>query len=180
MPTNNDTNERLSELLRTPTPGSHPSPERSLADRAAQAQDRAQETVDKVRQRAEQAGREATDRTADVRDRIQDTADQVRQRAEDTSHAAADRADAAMRTTGDRLHDAARTIRERAPSGQVGEVADKAADALDHGGDYLRRSDVGDVRSDLETIVREHPIQSLAVGFGVGFLIARSLRPRRG
>jgi ElaB/YqjD/DUF883 family membrane-anchored ribosome-binding protein len=180
MTTNNDPNERLSELLRTPTPGSQPSQERPLADPAAQARDRAQETVDRVRQRAEEAGREATDRASDVRDQIQDTAEQVRQRAEDASHEAADRVDSAMTSTGDRLHDAARTIRERAPSGQVGEVADKAAEALERSGDYLRRSDVGDVRSDLETIVREHPIQSLAVGFGVGFMIARSLRPRRG
>jgi ElaB/YqjD/DUF883 family membrane-anchored ribosome-binding protein len=180
MTTNNDASERLSELLRTPTPGSQPSQERPLAARAAQARDRAQDTAEQMRQHAEEAGHEAADRASDVRDQVQDTAEQIRQRAEDASHEAADRVDSAMTTTGDRLHDAARTIRERAPSGQVGEVADKAAAALEQGGNYLRRSDVGDVRSDLETIVREHPIQSLAVGFGVGFMIARSLRPRRG
>ncbi|NTW97043.1 MAG: apolipoprotein A1/A4/E family protein [Oscillochloris sp.] len=180
MTTNNDPHERLSELLRTPTPSSPPSQGRPLADRAAQARDRAQETAEQVRQRAEEAGREATDRASDVRDRVQETADQVRQRAEEAGREATDRVDSAMTSTGDRLHDAARTIRERAPNGQVGEVADKAAAALEHGGDYLRRSDVGDVRSDLETIVRKHPIQSLAVGFGVGFMVARSLRPRRG
>jgi ElaB/YqjD/DUF883 family membrane-anchored ribosome-binding protein len=176
MTTNNDPNERLAELLRTPTTGSQPSQEQPLADHAAQTRARAQEAADKVRQRAQDASHEAADRASDVRDRVQDTAEQVRQHAEDASHEAADRVDSAMTSTGDRLHDAARTIRERAPSGQVGEVADKAADALEQGGDYLRRSDVSAVRSDLETIVREHPIQALAVGFGVGFMIARSLR----
>jgi hypothetical protein len=28
--------------------------------------------------------------------------------------------------------------------------------------------------------VRDHPIQALAIGFGVGYMVARSTRPRRG
>ncbi len=173
MTNSNDPNERLSELLRTPAPGSQHSEERSIADRAAEAADR-------VRERAEDAGHQAADRAADVRDRVEETAGQVRERAEEAGHQATERVNSAMTTTGDRMHDAARTLRERAPGGQVGDVAEKAADALERGGDYLREADVSTVRSDLEAIVREHPLQSLAVGFGVGFMVARSMRSRRG
>jgi ElaB/YqjD/DUF883 family membrane-anchored ribosome-binding protein len=162
MTIRNDPDERLSELLRTPAPASQPKDEPSLTDRAEQVRDRVQEGA------------------ADVRDRVQEGAEQVRHRAEEAGHEAADRVDSAMTSTGDKLHDAARTLRERAPEGQVKEVAEGAARALERSGDYLRRADVDTVRSDLETIVREHPIEALAVGFGVGFLIARSMRPRRG
>lgn len=154
MSTRDDSNDRLSELLRTPTPtpsSTQRHEEKSITDRAAEARDRAQETAERVRQRTDEA-----------------------------SHEAAERVDSAMNVTGDRLHDAARTLRERAPSGQVGDVAESAARALERSGDYLRQSDVETVRSDLETVIRDHPIQSLAVGFGVGFMIARTMRPRRG
>ena len=32
------------------------------------------------------------------------------------------------------------------------------------------------VRGDLETIIRQHPIESLLVGLGVGYLLARATR----
>ena len=32
------------------------------------------------------------------------------------------------------------------------------------------------VRSDLERVIREHPIESLLVGVGVGYLVARATR----
>lgn len=166
MTTRKDPQEQLSDMLRSPTPGS--------------PQHENQGTADRMRQRAEEAGHQAADQAREARDRAQETADNLRRRAEDTGRQAGERADSAINTAGDRMHDAARTIRERAPGGQVGDVASQAADALDRGGDYLRSKDVNSMRGDLETIVREHPIQSLAVGFGVGFMIARSMRPRRG
>lgn len=155
MTTRNDPNERLSELLRTPassgTQGAESSATERIADKAEQVRDKAQEGVEQVRQRAQEA-----------------------------SHEAAARVDSAMSTTGEKLSDAARKLRENAPSGQAGEVAQGAARALERSGDYLRNNDIAGVRSDLESLVREHPIQALAIGFGVGYMVARSMRPRRG
>lgn len=115
----------------------------------------------------------------DIGDKARDAAEEARRRAEEVGRQAATRVDDAMTVTGERLTDAARTLREHAPSGQTGEVAENAARALERGGDYLRRSDVQSVRSDLEAIVRQHPIESLAFGIGVGFLLARGMRSRR-
>jgi hypothetical protein len=67
-------------------------------------------------------------------------------------------------------------MRENAPEGKVGELARDAAGALDRSGDYLRRSDLYDVRGDLEALIRQRPIPALLVGLGVGFLLARALR----
>jgi ElaB/YqjD/DUF883 family membrane-anchored ribosome-binding protein len=150
----NDPNERLSELLRTPTSTPHieePSTTERIAEKAEQVKDKAAETVEQVKDKAAEVG-----------------------------HEAAARVDSAMTSTGDKMTDAARMLREKAPSGQAGDVAQGAARALERGGEYLRSNDVEGVRSDLETLVREHPIQALAIGFGVGFMVARSMRPRRG
>jgi ElaB/YqjD/DUF883 family membrane-anchored ribosome-binding protein len=164
--TRNDPNERLSELLRTPAPGASHSGEPSATDRIV---DKAEQVRDKAGEKVEQ-----------VRDKAGEKVEQVRDKAQEVGHEAAARVDSAMSTTGEKLSDAARTLRQNAPSGQAGDVAQGAARALERGGEYLRTNDVESVRGDLETLVREHPIQALAIGFGVGFMVARSMRPRRG
>ena len=47
---------------------------------------------------------------------------------------------------------------------------------LDRSGEYLQTADLQMVRSDLERVIREHPIESLLVGVGVGYLVARATR----
>ena len=67
--------------------------------------------------------------------------------------------------------------RERAPAtGPVANVADTAADTLDRAGTYLQQQDLADMRADLEGMIRRYPVQSLLIGFGVGYLLARSTR----
>jgi hypothetical protein len=58
----------------------------------------------------------------------------------------------------------------------VGEVAQQAADVLDRSGTYLQESNLTDVRGDLEQMIRRYPVQSLLVGLGVGYLLARATR----
>jgi ElaB/YqjD/DUF883 family membrane-anchored ribosome-binding protein len=159
MTMNNDPVTSGSEYMQTPdsTPGVRRSDDQATPGMVDKARDKAQEAADKAR----------------------DAAEEARRLAGDASRQAAAKVDDAMTVTGDRMSDVARTLRERAPTGQAGDVAENAARALERGGDYLRRSDVQAVRRDLETIVRDHPIESLAVGLGIGFLLARSMRSRR-
>jgi hypothetical protein len=67
-------------------------------------------------------------------------------------------------------------VREKAPEGKAGEVAVKAADVLDRSGEYLQAANLQMVRSDLERVIREHPIESLLVGMGIGYMLARATR----
>ena len=46
-----------------------------------------------------------------------------------------------MTATGEQMSTLAQTMRENAPEGKAGEVASKAADALDRGGECLQRAD---------------------------------------
>jgi ElaB/YqjD/DUF883 family membrane-anchored ribosome-binding protein len=125
-------------------------------DRAA---DNAQNTMDTMRDKAE-------DVVSDVKDKATQVGSQV-----------ADKADAATTTVGEKMTDVAQTIRQKAPvSGPVADAADTAADTLQRAGTYLQEQDLADMRADLEGIIRRHPIESLLIGLGVGYLLARSTR----
>ena len=121
------------------------------------------------------------DRTAD---KAHDTIDAARDKAADLADQAqrigaqvADKADATTTTVGEKMTDVAQTIRDKAPtSGPVADAADTAAQTLERAGTYLREQDLSDIRADLEGIIRRHPIESLLIGLGVGYLLARSTR----
>ena len=81
-----------------------------------------------------------------------------------------------MSSAGQQLNNLAQTVRERAPDTQVRDLADSTAGVLERSGDYLEKANLDTVRSDLETLVRNHPVESVFVGLGVGFLLARSMR----
>jgi hypothetical protein len=143
-----------------PTTGS--STEREL-DRAA---DKAHDAIDSAR-----------DKAADLTDQAQKVGEQVADQAQKVGAQVADKADAATTTVGEKLTDVAQTIRDKAPmSGPVADAADTAADTLQRAGTYLREQDLSDIRADLEGLIRRHPIESLLVGLGVGYLLARSMR----
>jgi len=125
--------------------------------------------------------RQAVDQVKDVANDLRskdpsEVADDLKHKASELGTQASERADMAMSATGERLHDLAHTVRQKAPEGKVGDLAFNAAHALERSGDYLQRSDLTDVRSDLETLIRRRPIPSLLIGLGAGFLLARALR----
>lgn len=135
---------------------------RDLGDRAANA---VQNAADKAQSLAYSAS-----------DKVSDLAETASNKASDLASNASDKADDAMTATGTQMKNLAETVRQNAPEGAVGDYAYQAADALDRGGRYLQQADVQTVRSDLETIIRQHPIESLLVGLGVGFLLPRATR----
>ena len=136
--------------------------EREL-DRAA---DRAHNTIDAAR-----------DKAANLADQAQQAGAQVADKAQQVGTQVADKADAATTTVGEKLTDVAQTIRHNAPaSGPVADAADTAAETLQRAGTYLREQDLAGIRGDLEGLIRRHPIESLLVGLGVGYLLARSTR----
>jgi ElaB/YqjD/DUF883 family membrane-anchored ribosome-binding protein len=103
---------------------------------------------------------------------------QAGEKAAELGTRASEQADAAMTSAGQQLRGAAQALRDRAPAGRAGELTTGAADALERGGAYLQRSDPNAVMRDAEALIRRYPMQALAVGLGVGFLIALTLRRR--
>jgi len=144
--------------------------------------------LDTAAERARQAGEKVTDIAQSAVDKVKQTADDLRSKdaseivddarakAAEVGDAAANKVDSAMTATGEQMSTLAQTVRENAPEGKAGQVASKAADALDRGGEYLQTADLQMVRGDLERVIREHPIEALLVGVGIGYLVARATR----
>jgi len=139
--------------------------------------DRAHDTVDRVTDKAHTTVDSVADKAQQVAGKAQDLGAQVADKAQDLGAQAVDRADAATTTVGGKMTDVAQTIRDNAPtSGPIANAADTAADTLERAGSYLQTQDLTDIRSDLEGIIRRYPFESLLVGLGVGYLLARSMR----
>jgi len=144
--------------------------------------------LDTAAESAKQAGEKAANIAQSAVDKVKQTADDLRSKdaseivddarakAAEVGDAAASKVDSAMTATGTQMSTLAQTVRENAPEGKAGQVASKAADALDRGGEYLQTADLHMVRGDLERVIREHPIESLLVGIGIGYLVARATR----
>jgi len=151
---------------RPTTPGAT---ERELDRTAEQAHDAVNRASDTAHSTVDTAADKAQQVASDMKDKAQQVAD----KAQDLGQQAVDRADATTSTMGEKMSDVAQTIREKAP--MSGPMA-TAADTLERAGTYLQQQDLADMRADLEDIIRRHPIESLLVGLGVGYLLARSMR----
>lgn len=139
------------------------------------------EGAQKVSDQAGNAVRQATDTVKQVANdvRTKDAAtlaNDAKQATADAGAAAAEKVDEAMSAAGQQMEGFANSVRENAPSGKAGEVATSAADALERSGQYLQDADIDRVRTDLERVIREHPIETLLVGVGVGYMLARATR----
>lgn len=80
-----------------------------------------------------------------------------------------------------RLEEAATRVRElgeRAATrnrflGPTRPLANNAADGIHHAADYVRTREIDEMRTDLETTVRRHPLTSVAVAFLAGYTLRR-------
>ena len=90
---------------------------------------------------------------------------------------AAGKANDAAAAVGDKIESLAVAIRANAPSeGRVGTVASTIAGGLTSAISYLRDKKYGNLAKDVTGLVRAYPVQSLLVGVGVGYLLARRTR----
>src|SRR5215470_3930944 len=65
-------------------------------------------------------------------------------------------------------------IREKAPrEGKIGTTATKVAGGLESASYYLQEKKFEHLGEDVKGLVRRYPLQSLLVGLGLGFLLAR-------
>jgi ElaB/YqjD/DUF883 family membrane-anchored ribosome-binding protein len=112
----------------------------------------------------------------DAREKAQQVAGDVQEKAAELGTQASDQINSAMSTAGQQLNTLAQTVRERAPDTKIRDLADTTAGALERSGTYLENANLDTVRSDLQTIIRDHPVEAVAVGLGIGFLLARSMR----
>lgn len=86
---------------------------------------------------------------------------------------AGEMATSAKSEIGGRLTGMASSVRSSEP--WVVEKAERAADKLEDAGTYIRESDFASLAEDLTGFAKRHPLPLLAMAFGAGFLIAKSM-----
>jgi hypothetical protein len=102
------------------------------------------------------------------------TSDTVSTKVQEFTAAVVDKASEATHQIGEQIEALGKSIREQAPSeGTLGTAA-AAADTLEGAGTYFQEKDLEHMVKDLTSMVQRYPLQSLLVGIGLGYLLARS------
>ncbi len=124
----------------------------------------AENVAQTVRNTAERMGQSASQTFSDMKDKAQEAGSTISQKV-----------GSATTSVGEGMTSLAGRIRENAPaSGAMGSAASVVADQLDAAGSYLQESNFENMMKDLTALIRRYPVQSLLIGFGLGYLIARS------
>lgn len=98
-------------------------------------------------------------------------------KAQDLGATAAGKAHEAKTVVGEKMGSLAGVIRKNAPrEGALATTATTVAGGLESASSYLQQSRFRDLPKDLTRLVRTYPLQSLLVGFGLGYLLTR--RPK--
>jgi ElaB/YqjD/DUF883 family membrane-anchored ribosome-binding protein len=146
-----------------------------LADQVA---DSIQSTIEHGRAQTHDRFEAARERAHESQHSGQGKVEEAKVKAQQAGTHAHAKADSGMTATGERVENAAHNMRERSPQGKAGNIAGRIADTMEHSGKYLQQSNPNDMRSDMEQLIRKHPVESLLIGAGVGFLLSRMTRRR--
>ena len=98
-------------------------------------------------------------------------------KAQDLGATAASKANEAAIVVGEKVGSLAHVIRENAPrEGAVATAATAVAGGLESASSYLQEKKFEHLAQDVTAIVRTYPVQSLLIGVGLGYLLARRTR----
>jgi ElaB/YqjD/DUF883 family membrane-anchored ribosome-binding protein len=135
------------------------------------------DTGSRVGEKAEELASAASQKAGSVAERAKEMARDAGNKASEVAKNVGHKADEAVSSVGGQMKTLAGTIREKAPhEGMLGSTASAVAGTLDSGGAYLQEHDLRAMADDMTNLIRRYPIQSLLVGIGVGFLIAKATR----
>lgn len=144
----------------------------SYGNESRQPGDRPQQATPGAQQKTGNLASQATEKAGNL-------ANQATDKASDIANQASDKADAGMSKAAQGLDTLASTIRDKSQmmsDGSVHSIATTAASKLESGAEALRSTDTDQLMTELESMIRRKPVESLLVAAGVGFLLARSVR----
>jgi len=131
-------------------------------------------------ERATNFGERPTDNVEKLKDRLEDVASKAKDKAEQWTESASETADRQRENVSSGLERAASTLHEKATNIPGGPRAVSAvhrfADGMETTASYLREHDFADMRDDLISVCKRHPVQALVAAVAFGFLLGRSVR----
>jgi hypothetical protein len=123
----------------------------------------------------ENQGRQGQTHTGNLTDKAREAASNVARSASDVASNVGRRVEDAAASVAGGMQSLAGTIREHAPrEGTLGTASSQVAQTLESGGRYLREEGFSGMVDDLSDVIRANPIPAVLIGFGLGFLVART------
>jgi hypothetical protein len=108
---------------------------------------------------------------ASVTEKSREAASAVGDKAKDLASSVSEQARGAVSTVQQKAGEMASQISNKAE-----DAAASVADTWQAGRDYVMEQGFSGMADDLATIIRRNPIPSMLIGFGLGFLLARTMK----
>ena len=125
----------------------------------------------------EHAEQEVERRFKEFGDKTAGAVANITAKAQELGATAANKANEAATVVGEKIGALANVIRENAPhEGAVATAATAVVDGLESTSSYLREKKFEHLAKDITALVRTYPVQSLLIGVGLGYLLARRTR----
>jgi hypothetical protein len=141
-----------------------------MAKVGEKAKELASAVSDKSKELASAVGHAATGMAKDA-------AATVAQKASDVAATVGRTATDATSSVGSGLKSFGQTVRERGPhDGMMGSATSAVAGTLESSGRYLQEEGLQGMADDVSNLVRRYPLQSVLIGIGIGFCLARVTR----
>ena len=130
-----------------------------------------------------------------IGDRARDIAGTAREKLADVGSTVRDRAGSMKDSLANAIDSGADKLRNRVAStggvalageggassvamgdGRIAQVSDRVAGGMNATANWLRETDLDDLRQSIETQVKEHPGRTLLIAVGLGYLLGKALR----
>lgn len=152
----------------------------NFPNRPGQMKEKASEAMSSASSAMEQAKSTASKAAQDIGHKAQQAASTVAEKGREAMHQAGEQADRAAASVGTQMASAADNLRSRLPGdGMMHEAGERVASAMEAGGHYLEEQKLSGSMQDLTELVKKYPLQSIAIGVGIGFLFARMFTSNR-
>jgi ElaB/YqjD/DUF883 family membrane-anchored ribosome-binding protein len=151
-------------------------PRRSDQDWGEGVQSTAPESEDagvlgKVKQKASEWTGAASEKAKGVLEDSKALAQRSKETVKEWAHTAGEKADEARSAVGQGMERLGGGIREKGSTASA-----YLGQRLEAAGTYLREHDFASMNESVKEVVRRHPVQSVLVGIGLGFILARATR----
>ena len=132
---------------------------------------------EEVRNTLGQATEKAHDFASEAMDKAKQAASSVGGTISSAASTVGQTADNLTASAGSGLKNLGDTLRENAPrEGVLGGASQAVADTLRDSGRYLEQEGFSGIMEDLGGVIRNHPVPTILVAFGVGFLVGMTLK----
>jgi len=137
-------------------------------------------------------GKEALDKGGEMMDKVKDAGAQVMNKAKEAAESVGEMAGNAASTAattatkkadewtsaaGHKVEEAGEALARKLPqSGIAGQASHAVTEAIKEGGHYLEDAKLSGMVQDVAQVVKNHPIPTMLICFGIGFCLGRALK----